>query len=108
MTNFAIPYTNIHGEKALFYVDYIIRMKNGKILLFDTKSKDSDINGAVKHNALKEYVKKLNNNGYDHRLDGGVIIEDEATSGLWKYSAFNIDNTLDTSQWQGFFPDQYK
>lgn len=108
MTNFAIPYTNIHGEKALFYVDYIIRMKNGKVLLFDTKSKDSDENGASKHNALKEYVRNLNNNGYDQQLDGGVIIEDEATPGLWKYCAFNIDNTHDTSLWQGFFPDQYK
>lgn len=106
MTNFAIPYTNILKEKALFYVDYIIRMKNGKILLFDTKSKDSDPNGPAKHNALKEYMDELNKLGMN--LDGGVIIEDKDVPGLWKYSAFKIEDTHDTSQWQGFFPDQYK
>lgn len=108
MTNFAIPYTNVRGEKALFYVDYIIRMKNGSVLLFDTKSEDSDVNGAAKHNALKDYIKELNDKGNGPELDGGVIIEDKTTPGLWKYSAFHIDDTHDTSQWQGFFPDQYK
>lgn len=108
MTNFAIPYTNIHGEKALFYLDYIIRMKNGKVLLFDTKSEDSDPNGAKKNNALKDYIKDFNDKNDGIQLDGGIIIEDKATPGLWRYSAIKIDNTHDTSQWKGFFPDQYK
>lgn len=108
MTNFAIPYTNVLGAKALFYVDYIIRMKNGTVLLFDTKSEDSDMNGTNKHNALKDYMKELNDKGKGFKLDGGVIIEDKATPGLWKYSAFKIENTHDISQWQGFFPEQYK
>lgn len=108
MTNFAIPYTNVRGEKALFYVDYIIRMKNGKVLLFDTKSQDSDPNGAQKHNALKDYMKALNDKSNGLKLDGGIIIEDKDTPGLWRYSAFKIENTHDISQWQGFYPDQYK
>lgn len=106
MTNYSIPYTNTRGEKALFYVDYIIRMKNGQIFLFDTKSEDSDPNGPAKHNALLKYMRKENEKG--KRLDGGVIIEDHTTRGLWKYSAFQIEDTHDTSQWKGFFPDQYK
>lgn len=108
MTNFAIPYINVDGEKALFYVDYIIRMKNGKVLLFDTKSEGSDPNGAAKHNALKDYVTDFNGKSKGLRLDGGIIIEDKATPGLWRYSAFKIENTKDTSTWQGFYPDQYK
>lgn len=106
MTNYSIPYTNTRGEKALFYVDYIIRMKNGQVFLFDTKSEDSDPNGPAKHNALLEYMKKENEKG--KRLDGGVIIEDHTTEGLWKYSAFRIKDTHYISQWKGFFPDQYK
>lgn len=108
MTNFAVPYTNILKEKALFYVDYIIRMKNGQVFLFDTKSEDSDPNGAKKHNALKDYMRKLCDKNKNLRLDGGVIIEDKAMPDLWKYSAFKIEDTHDTSQWQGFFPDQCK
>lgn len=106
MTNYSIPYVNIHGEKSLFYVDFIIRMKNGQVFLFDTKSEDSDPNGAAKHNALLKYMKEENGKGM--HLDGGVIIEDMTTHGLWKYSTFQIENTHDTSKWRGFYPDQYK
>lgn len=108
MTNFAIPYTNLRGEKALFYVDYIIRMKNGKVLLFDTKTEDSDPNAAAKHNALKDYINDFNSRSRGLQLDGGVIIEDKIEPGLWRYSAFKIEDTHDTTTWQGFFPEQYK
>lgn len=103
MTNYSIPYTNINGEKALFYVDYIIRMKNGQVFLFDTKSEGSDENGAVKHNALLKYMAEENKKG--KHLDGGVLIEDQE---VWRYSKFALQNTNDTKGWQAFFPDQYK
>lgn len=103
MTHYSIPYTNTLNERALFYVDYIIRMKTGEIFLFDTKSEDSDPNAPAKHNALLEYMAEQNKKG--KQLDGGVIIGEED---LWRYSRFSIDNTHDTAGWQPFFPDQYK
>lgn len=106
MTNYSIPYTNISGERSLFYVDYIIRMKDGTILLFDTKSRDSDPNAPAKHNALLRYMADERKKG--KKVDGGILIEDEHTPGLWKYSAFEISDTHDTDTWQGFFPDCYK
>lgn len=106
MTNYAIPYMNINGEKALFYVDYIIKMKNGQVFLFDTKSEDSDPNGPAKHNALLEYMKKEAEEGKN--LSGGILIGDKNNPDLWKYSLYEIDNTKDTAGWNGFFPDQYK
>lgn len=106
MTNYSIPYTNTRGEESLFYVDYIVRMKNGKVLLFDTKSKDSDPNAPAKHKALLEYMAAERKKGTD--VDGGILIEDEHTPGLWKYSAFEIEDTHNIDTWQSFFPDQYK
>ena len=45
-----------NNAKSLFYVDFIIRMKNGHIYLFDTKSIGSDMFAHKKHNALLQYV----------------------------------------------------
>ena len=106
MTNYSIPYRDNLGTKSLFYVDFIIRLKDGRIFLFDTKSKDSDPEAPAKHNALLAYMKEENAKGM--KLDGGILIEDENNPGLWKYSAFAINDTHDISTWQGFFPDQYQ
>lgn len=103
MTNYAIPYTKDEGDKALFYVDFIIRMKNGKVLLFDTKSEDSDKDAPAKHNALRKYMQEENKKG--KQLDGGVII---GSGGIWRYSQFDIKNTKDLKGWTEFYPDQYK
>ena len=54
--HYSIPYVTSQGEKSLFYVDFIIRMKNGHIYLFDTKSVESDPEAPNKHNALIDYM----------------------------------------------------
>ena len=38
--HFAVPYRDWSGEKALFYVDFVIKAKSGTVYLFDTKTKD--------------------------------------------------------------------
>ncbi len=101
--NYAIPYTNALGEPTPFYVDFIIRMKNGKIFLFDTKDKNSDSEAPNKHNALLDYMAEENKKGKN--LDGGVLI---FSDDQWKYSSFKIDNTTDLKGWKDFYPDQYK
>lgn len=101
MTNYAIPYVNTDGERSLFYVDFVIRMKNGHIFLFDTKTENSDPNAPNKHNALIDYMAERNAKG--QHLDGGVIT---GSDDLWRYSQFKIENTNNTAGWQPFFPDQ--
>lgn len=101
--NYAVVYTNVEGDRALFYVDFIIKMKNGQIFLFDTKSAGSDKNGPNKHNALHDYMKSPENAG--KHLKGGIIIED---MGVWRYSPLKIKNTNDLTGWTPFFPDQLK
>ena len=103
--HFAIGYINSFGEPALFYVDYIIRMKNGDIFLFDTKTEDSDTEAVRKHNALLEYIARDDNKS--KRLHGGIIIPDPF--GNWVYSPWTLDEkdgTRDTSDWVVFNPRQ--
>ena len=100
--NYAIEYHKGQGgEKGLFYVDFVIRMKNGHIYLFDTKGEGSDIFAADKHNALLEYIKI--NSTAEQPLFGGVILQKGSN---WLYSPQPIDNTTDTLNWSCFYPQQ--
>lgn len=100
---FAIRYPHTDGKEHLFYVDYIIRMKNGTICLFDTKGMGGDQESVHKHNALVDYIaKEKEKRGIE--IIGGILIEDK---GCWKYSSMHIDNAKDVSGWQTFFPDQF-
>ena len=95
--HYAIAYTKSDGSKSLFYVDFIIRMKSGRILLFDTKSANSKDEAIAKHNALIDYV-------HAHQdMGGGIIVENSCN---WLYSDTYINNTTDFSGWKAFFPDQ--
>jgi type III restriction enzyme len=95
--HYSIPYENSQKEKSLFYVDFVIRMKNGKIFLFDTKTENSDPEAPNKHNALIDYME-------DKGLQGGVIVEKNDN---WYYSRFPITTTEDVTGWDVFYPDQY-
>ena len=104
--HYSIGYTNSQGEKALFYVDYIIRMKNGDIFLFDTKTENSDPEAPYKHNALYDYMHSEENK--EKRLHGGVIVPDN--HGNWVYSPAPLDlklSTSDTTNWDVFDPQLY-
>ncbi len=103
--HYAVPYTKQSGEKSLFYVDYVIRMKNGQIFLFDTKGVGSDQDGVEKHNALVEYMASEENK--EKGLKGGVIIFRKQDAN-WCYSPLPIENTTDLDGWDAFFPDKYK
>ena len=105
MTHYSVPYLNVNGERSLFYVDYVIRMKNGQVFLFDTKTEESDENAPNKHNALLEYLPSQVVDGYQPK--GGVIIED-GESDVWKYSPLPITDTKDTRGWDVFNPSDYK
>ena len=101
--HYAIAYEPEGGGKRLFYVDFVLRMKNGQLFLFDTKSAESDADAPRKHNALLRYMQEEHP---EQRLKGGVLIEDKRT-GNWLYSPLPIENTTDTLHWDAFFPDQY-
>lgn len=100
--HFAIPYDDVNGDPRCFYVDYIVKLKNGTVCLFDTKTKGSDPNAANKHNALLKYIESENSK-HQKRLMGGVIIKE---SEQWKYSPLQIDNTTGLQGWSVLLLDK--
>lgn len=97
--HYAIEYQMSDSTKGLFYVDFVIRMKNGNIYLFDTKTCGSDLEAPNKHNALIDYLEA---EFKDKNVKGGVLIYDHDN---WKYSSMKIENTNDLSGWDSFHPD---
>ncbi len=93
--HYAIEYTDESGNKTPFYVDFVIRLKNGKIMLFDTKSPGSEpLTAHLKHNALNAYI--IDENAKGANLVGGVIVKDGMN---WVWSRYTIENTVDHAGW---------
>lgn len=103
MSDYAVPFTKTNGEKSLFYVDFIVRMKNGQVFLFDTKTRESDRDAANKHNALIDYMDEPTNKAL--HLKGGVLIE--SRTDVWRFCPAKIDGTGSTEAWEAFFPAEY-
>ena len=63
---------------------FVIKLKNGPIALFDTKTLGSDSEFVAKHNALIEYIN--NNTKPIKPLIGGVIVpKGTPENRTWKY-----------------------
>lgn len=92
--HFAVAYTGSDNRKRCFYVDFIIRLKNGTICLFDTKTPGSDVDGCEKHNALQHYIDEHNAKGV--KMVGGLLYQKNDS---WIYPDGPIDTTTDTSGW---------
>ena len=103
--NFSISYTNGAGELSLFYVDFIIRFKNGTTGLFDTKTKRSDSEAPQKHNALIAYIEKEKNSDADAKFVGGITIP-ESTGNVvsFRFCHNQITDTNDLTGWEFFDP----
>ncbi len=81
-TFFAIPYIN--GEMKPFYVDFIVKLKDGKIGLFDPHGAHlSDLK--AKNDGLKKYIKNENRKG--KKLFGGIVSNTDVKNykGRWIY-----------------------
>ncbi len=103
--HFAVPYTDNFGVLRLFFVDFVIKFKSGKVGLFDTKTKRSDAEAPNKHNALLTYIEYENASHPERTLVGGVLIPTE-TNGIisFKYSSRPITDTNDLTGWEYFNP----
>ncbi len=96
-TFFAVPYIE-NDEQKPFYVDFIVKFKDGKIGLFDTKSGNTIKDAREKSDGLQEYIKKHKN------ISGGIVANTNSKdfSGRWMYykgrgTALNPD---DFSNWE--------
>jgi len=79
---FAVPYKN--GEEEPFYVDFIIKLKDGRIGLFDTKAGITQKVAGTKIDGLNKYIKIENQKG--KKLFGGIVINTKKDyRGRWVY-----------------------
>lgn len=97
--DFAIPYTKKDGTLSLFYVDMVVKFKNGLLGLFDPKTIESDPENVAKHNALIEFIDKLNSQ--NKKTVGGIMIQND---GSWRYCKNRIENDKDLTGWDFFNP----
>ncbi len=97
--HFAIPYDD-KGTNRAFYVDWIVKYKNGKIGLFDTKSGITAETAKSKAEGLYQYIKEQNTKGKN--LFGGIVIMKD---GSWRYNDNEIYefNKNDLRSWK-FLP----
>ena len=95
--DFAIPYKKKDGTQSLFYVDIVIKFKNGLLGLFDPKTIESDPENVAKHNALVTYIEELNKQG--KKAVGSIIINNKNS---WRYCNIRIENDKDLNQWEFF------
>jgi len=103
--HFAVPYTNTKKELHLFYVDFVIKFKSGKIGLFDTKTRRSDVEAPNKHNDLLSYIEKENASNPERVLIGGILIPDEISHVVsFRYCTNRILDTIDLNGWDFFNP----
>lgn len=77
--HFAIPYDDA-GTQRSFYVDWIIKYKNGKIGLFDTKRGDAP-DAKSKAEGLCKYIEEQNSKGKN--IFGGIVV---SKNGSWRYN----------------------
>jgi len=98
--DFAVTYQDRSGVIRGFYVDFLIKLKNGPVALFDTKTPNSDPEFCNKHNALHQYIQRQKNK--EQILIGGVIVPKD--EGVWKYCDNPIASATDTTGWISFDP----
>lgn len=97
--HFSVDYIDVNGVKRLFYVDFIIKLKNGITGLFDTKTLASDINAAAKHNALLNYIAENSSK----KLFGGVLIPQEISDTVnFYYAEFRLEEKKFIDSIEGF------
>lgn len=73
---FAVPYIE-NNEQKMFYVDWIVKYKDGRFGLFDTKAGITAETAKSRAEGLAKYIKEENKK--KKNLFGGIVIQKERT-----------------------------
>lgn len=96
---FAISYFE-DGKEWAFYVDFIVKFKDGRIGLYDTKSGMTAKEAKAKAEALQKYIKEQNKKGKN--LIGGIVAQKDKKDKIL-YLNDNVEyefNKSDFSNWK--------
>lgn len=95
-TSFSIPYKDADGETKLFFVDWIVKFKDGKIGLFDTKAGITAETAKTRAEGLAAYIKTENKKGKN--LFGGIVVPKDNS---WRFNEDEKYNyTPDLKGWK--------
>lgn len=97
-TYFGVQYADANGVTRTFYPDYLVKLKNGTLGIFDTK--DGSTAEAAKHRAeaLQRYFREFDGNG-EKGLFGGILVERE--SGVWMLNQ-QSEYVFNPKDWTGW------
>ena len=91
-TYFAVPYKDEEDEDQVFYVDFIVRLKDGRIGLFDTKSGWTAATAGNKSDGLLQYIKDQNKKRKN--LFGGIIHPESGSFYTYTKIPYKYDKQL--------------
>lgn len=91
-TYFAVPYSE-NGVDLPFYVDFILKMKDGRIGLFDTKSGITVKVAGPKAEGLAKYIKHQKSK----KIFGGIVKPEDSN---WLCNDSDKYNNADPKQWR--------
>ncbi len=93
---FAVPYIDSNGQDRPFYVDFIVKTKDSRLGLFDTKKGITAEVAGPKSNGLQKYIKEQNKKG--KKLFGGIV-EPKAGS-FWFFNKEEYQHDKELTVWE--------
>lgn len=91
-TYFGVPYIDEEKEDQTFYVDFIVKLKDDRIGLFDTKSGWTAASAGPKSDGLQKYIKEQSKK--NRNLFGGIIIPKSNSFYTYKKVPYKFDKEL--------------
>lgn len=94
---FATRYKDENDTESAFYVDFIVRSKDGALGLFDTKSGQTAQDAGPRSNGLQMYIKAQKKKG--RKVTGGIVIFDDGSARYYPKPKYHY-NPHDLSNWE--------
>ena len=95
-TFFAVPYEE-NGEQKPFYVDWIVKYKDGRIGLFDTKAGITAKDAKERAEGLAKYIAEQKGK----KLFGGIVIQKDGSWRINEQRSYSYKEN-DLSEWEYF------
>ena len=92
---FAVVYKDDNGLEKAFYINFIVKFKDGSIGLFDTKGGMTAKDAGTRSKGLQQYIKR----NQDKKVWGGIIIESHGSWRLNDKEKYEY-NPNDLSSWK--------
>lgn len=97
---FAILYKDTHGLEHAFYVDFIVKFKEGMLGLYDTKGGATTEGAKFRAEGLQRYLKEEKKEG--KKLDGGIVIFEDGSFWINRNKQYSYNPNKLSDGWEIF------